>query len=433
LATEPDRSLDAEPAASASVRLSLRAVTSIVGAAVAAQLAAWTVLWALFGDLGVGYRFFDMTDIVDVYRPYALYLAQGAVAFRDFGIEYPPLFVPLLFAGGNPDSPGRFAVRFALVMIAFMAAAAAITAIAAADGTGPRRPYVVAGLFAAFTVLLGPISANRYDASVALVLAISLLLMMREKWSAAGVAIGIGFALKITPAMLLPLVLILAPTRRAVRALVGFTVAAAVPFLWVLSLGGQAGRALVGMLAYHLSRPLEVESVLALPIWMGKLVGIPVTVGNAAGSQVIESSLANVLATGSALVLIAALGVTFWLVWRRRTTISAEPRLIALATLATLLASLTGSKVLSPQYFVWVIPALALVAVDRKLVGVILGGTLVCTQVLFPANYEAFVIAQTPGVVALVIVRNLLVIGAFALMLWDLWSMPELVECATAA
>jgi hypothetical protein len=173
------------------------------------------------------------------------------------------------------------------------------------------------------------------------------------------------------------------------------------------------------------SRPLEIESVLATPLWIGRLAGAHLTVSDAAGSQVIQSPVADTIATSSAVALLLLLGVTFWFVWRRRETIARNPRLIALAVLVTTLASLTGSKVLSPQYFVWTLPAIALVSVDRKVLGGLLGGALVLTQVLFPANYWAFAVYQHPGAIAVVVARNLLLIAAFALGLRELWRIPE--------
>ena len=411
----------------------MQVVGPIVGAALAMQSVVWILLYELFGVVRVGYSFFDLSDIIGTYYPYAVYLSRGMVAFRDFFIEYPPLFVPLLAAAGNPNPQDAFVVRFAVVMVLFMIAAGVATSLAAMDSRSIWRPYIVASIFSALVLALGVISVNRYDAAVAFVLALALLFMVRSDWELAGIALGVGFALKITPAMLLPVVLLIAPIRRAVRAFLGFTVTAIVPFLWVIALGGSSAASLNQMLAYHLSRPLEIESVLATPLWISHLVGTSsFSVGQAAGSQVIQTASADTIAKASLYILAGALGATFWLVWRRRRAILAEPRFILMASLATMLASLVGSKVLSPQYFVWIIPAVALVAVDRKVLGAILGAALVLTQVLFPANYWAFADSQLPGPIMLVIVRNVLVVVAFGLSLWHLWSLPEHAEAPSA-
>lgn len=403
-----------------------RATGLVVAFSAAIQAAAWAVLYVLFGVVRIAYDFFDISDIANRYHTYALYMAQGLAPYKDFFIEYPPLFVPLLLAAGDPAGEANFMYRFAALMVLFMIATGVTTAIASIEDAHPLRPYAVAAVFSVLTVALGPISANRYDAVVAFVLALTLRFMMRGTWEAAGIALGLGFALKITPAMLLPVVLILAPSGRAVRALAGFAVAAVIPFAWVLASGGQSGLSLWEMIGYHLSRPLEIESVLATPLWIARLAGaITVKVANTAGSQVIQSPTADIVATLSAVALLVALGATYWLVWRRRARVAANPRLIALAALATILASLVGSKVLSPQYFVWTLPAVALVALDRRVLGGLLGGALLLTQILFPANYWAFALSQVPGTIAIVIARNLLLVAAFGLSLWELSRVPR--------
>ena len=409
-----------------------RTLAPLIAAALAMQSAAWLLMIAVAEIARDAYGFFSFSDIAGTYYPYALRMAAGMAAYRDFFIEYPPLFVPLLAAVGKPVSPSDFLVRFAVLMVVFMLAAGVVTTLAAVDGRSSVHPYAAAAVFSALVLALGPIAANRYDAVVACVLALALLFTMREDWELAGIALGIGFALKITPAMLLPLVLMLAPARRAARALVGFSVAALAPFVWVALMGGQSGARLAEMIGYHLARPLEIESVLATGLWVGRLAGPKLAVATSSGSQVIVSGSAVTIASVSTYVLLAALALTFALVWRRRATILAEPRLIALASLATMLGSLAGSKVLSPQYFVWIIPAAALVALDRKVLVGILAIALLMTHALFPANYLAFAYDQLAGPILLVVARNLLVVGAFALSLWYLWSLPDVRQNADA-
>jgi hypothetical protein len=400
-------------------------VAPVVGAAIAMQAVAWIVLIELFAIMRVGYSFFYMSDLGGVYYAYAVDLGKGMVAYRDFFLEYPPLFVPLLAAAGSADNFQAWVIKFAVMMVLFMIATGVITAVSAIDEDGKWRPYIVAGLFSICTVALGPISANRYDAVVALLFALAVFFMMRDGWEWAAVVLGIGFALKVTPAMLLPLILLLAPTRRAIRSALAFTVAAVTPFLWALSAGGQSARVLGETLSYHLDRPLEIESVLATPFWVAKLLGMTkLVVGTSAGSQVFQTAAANFVAKGSAVVLLAALGATFWLVWRRREAILASRKLLTLATLTTMLAALIGSKVLSPQYFVWLIPVVALIAMDRKLIGGLLFAALICTHIIFPANYLPLIQDQPTGVIVVLIVRNLLVVTAFALSLWALWRVP---------
>jgi hypothetical protein len=393
------------------------------------QVLVWSLLYWLLGVVRVGYSFFDFSDINYYYQTYITRMAQGLVPFRDFFIEYPPLFAILLAAPGSDVGPDSYRMRFAVMMILLMAAACGVTAGAASSGVSARRPFVVAAVFSGLTLLLGPIAANRYDPAVTLLLAVVLLFLFRRQWGAVAVTIGVGFALKITPAMLLPLVLLLAPRERIVRMLAWFTTAATVPFVWVALLGKDSIPNLSAMFSYHFDRPLEIESVLATPFWIGKLLGITsITVGTTAGSQVIMSGAADMIAKASTGLTLAALGLVFALVWRRRQAVQADESLQALAVLATLLASLVGSKVLSPQYFVWVLPAVAIVALDRRGVGVLLAAVLLLTHVLFPANYVDFAQYQLPGPIAVVVVRNLLLLVAFAISVRNLWQIPQTLK-----
>jgi hypothetical protein len=402
-----------------------RTVIPVVLAAVAMQLAAWAALYALFGVAHLGYGFFDLSDVPVTYHKYALRIVRGFVPIRDFFIEYPPLFIPLLIAGGNPTPVDAFTSRFAGLMLGFMLTAGAFTALAGTDGRYARRPYVIAAAFSACALALGPIAVNRFDAAVACVIALALFLCVRGRFGLAGLAIGAGFALKFTPALLLPLALILAPPRRTPRVLAGFAAASLLPFAAILASGGHSVRYLRQLVSYHLYRPLEIESVPATVLWLGRLLsGVRLNLGNASGSQVVLSASAQHIAHYSPLLLSAALLAALALVWRRRHVISGDSALVGLAGVAIVLAGLIGSKVLSPQYMVWLLPATALVMAERKILGGLLLAALVLTQIEFPANYWAFAYHQAPAAVAVVTARNLLLVAAFVLSLWHLWRVP---------
>jgi hypothetical protein len=416
---------NAKPATRLGGHSGARGIATVATAAVAIQAAAWGLLYWLTGVLRLGYGFFDLSDIRSPYFDYATLMARGAVPFRDFPIEYPPLFPPLLAVAGYTPDMETFVARFAFEMVLFAIAAGAVTALAAQEGHGLRRPVAVAAAFAVGVLALGAITANRYDAAVALLIALALLFMVRGRWLAVGVTLGLGFALKITPVVLVPLIVLLAPRERIAPALAVFAGSAAAPFLAVLGLGGNAMLGLTMLGTYHLDRPLEIESVPAAFFWLQSLVGGErIRVALAAGSQVIDSASANTVAKVFAVFVALALAGVFALVWRRREAIRLAPRHMVLAVAATMVASLVGSKVLSPQYFVWLLPVVALVALDRPWLGGLLLAAMALTQVLFPANYLLFMNDQAPWIVGVVIVRNILLVAAFALSLIYLWRIP---------
>ena len=123
------------------------------------------------------------------------------------------------------------------------------------------------------------------------------------------------------------------------------------------------------------------------------------------------------------LTLLAVAGI-YLLIWRRREGLRAAAPDQAIAVLALILALMTFGKVLSPQYFIWVLPVWALVAARDRVIAVLGGLTLLLTQVEFPALYWRFLDMQ-PESVAIVVTRNTLLACFFAFAAWRLWRLPE--------
>lgn len=404
---------------------STKRVGAIVSVAVAMQAVVWALMYLVLGVLKLGYWFFFLADS-QYYFGLAGKVAAGSIPYRDFMLEYPPLFVPLLVIPRAITSMENYVYQFAALMVLCTMAAAVVTALTAhaQDASDERRPFVVAALFALAVLASGSIVANRYDAVVALVFAACLLLLVRGRWEGAAAVIGLGFALKITPVFVLPIVLILAPRSKAIRSLGWFGLTAVTPFAAFALMGGGSVAGLMNMLQYHTGRPLEIESVLGAPLLVSGLNGlIPISIYTAAGSQNIAAPGAELLARSSVFLVLAALGVTYWLVWRRRDLIRAQPRLVPFALLVAVIVSMTFSKVFSPQYFIWTLPALALVALDRKALGALIFAAIVLTQIEFPANYSALLMGDS-AIVSIVVARNILVVIATGLGLWQLWKLP---------
>jgi hypothetical protein len=397
-----------------------RLTAVLVVAALAYVVAVAIVLWA-FGIAEIGYRFFELSDIPH-YFEYARSAAAGLRPYVDFGVEFPPLAMTLLTSAGGANGLADYAYRFAALMLLLGAAAAVVTASAAARlwPTG-RSPYVAGCAFALGVVATGALLANRFDVAVALVVATVLLLLARGSPVAAAAVLGLGFALKLVPAALLPLVLVLSGTpRRALGTATAFVTAAALPFLPFLP-GGPSG--LLGVLAYHRARPLQVESVLATPLWIGHLLGLtPVSVVSSFGSENLGGEAASWMASLSAPLGLAALAAVYAAIWRGRVRLRSERALLPVAVATVLLAVVTFGKVLSPQYLIWLLPCVALVLTTEPLLGGTIVTAIALSQLEFPANYFRFV-GLDPRVIALVVVRNGMVALAFALALRRLWRL----------
>ena len=121
---------------------------------------------------------------------------------------------------------------------------------------------------------------------------------------------------------------------------------------------------------YHLVRPLQIESVLGTPMLLGQALGADwVQVGYSHGSWQLIAAGADLAAELSGVLTFGALVVVYVVLLGRRAQLRAAPEQLPLAVLTLLLALMAFGKVLSPQYFIWILPVLAVVAVRDPLVG----------------------------------------------------------------
>jgi len=385
---------------------------------------ALTALVLVFLLPNLWYRLHDVSDI-PVYQAYSQRMADGERPFtKTFEVEYPPLAVPIFRLPGHAHDPAAYAHWFSITMGIITLLTAAVTALVACR-YWPRggRAYVAAVLFPVAVALTGAIIVNRYDAAVALLIA-GFILCLSARWlTAAAFVLGMGFALKLTPAAMLPLVLILAGRpRRWAWPLVAFVAAATAPFLPYLF---SSPSGLWYVFQYHLERPLQIESVLGTPMLFGKLVGLTQAAwGHSHNSHVLLARGAGLAATASGGLTLLAIAGVYLLIWRRRERLRAAAPDQALAVLALILALMTFGKVLSPQYFIWTLPAWALVAARDRVLAVLGGLTLLLTQVEFPALYWRFLDMQ-PESLAIVVTRNALLAVFFAVAAWRLWGLRD--------
>jgi hypothetical protein len=386
--------------------------------------------WITSGRWGLRYSAHDISDIT-IYFAYAAKIASGLEPYKDFPIEYPPLAVPLFTVAGNGLDYHVYQRWFSFEMFVFtLAAAAAIVAAAAAIWPRGSRPFAAAATFAVFTVAMGSIVENRFDIVVALSIVVCVWLLARRDYELAGLVLGLGFAVKVTPVVLLPVVLLLAGwNRRALWSLALFVLAALLPFIpWLIVAPGGVEHAFL----YHLDRPLQIESVLGTPLFVWHLLGrLWIEVGTSYGSQSIAARGAAFMARLSGPLTAVALALTYVLVARRRALLRATPRHLPLVALASASAFMVFGKVLSPPFLIWLLPVAALVLLDDLVVGILALATVVMTQVEFPGLYWSLVYLEKPTI-AVLIVRNLLLVATFVAAMVRLWLLPASPDEAAA-
>ena len=352
-----------------------------VAAALAAAL--FLVSWGL---LHTGW--YDDDEIVDipVYETYGNAIESGAVPYRDIRPEYPPGALPAfaLPALLSDDQKG-FRDVFEWLMAACGVAAVLLAAVALAGLRASRaRTAAALALVAGFPLLLGSVVLTRFDLyPAALVVGALAALVHRRDRLGFGV-LGAAVAVKLYPAVLVPLAAAYVWRRRGRReALVCLGVAAGVVALVFLPFLLVAPDGVAHSIGRQLSRPLQIESLGAAALSrrpppararrrdaLGARLAEPARDGDGRRRRAASASSSSPRSPGSGCAGPA----------------SAEE--LVRWSAAALVAFVALGKVLSPQFLIWLVPVVPLVGGLRGLrASALLAGRLVLTQLWFPSRY----------------------------------------------
>jgi Glycosyltransferase family 87 len=358
-------------------------------------------------------------QIVDTptYLRYADAFADGNLPYRDVSVEYPPgafaVILPPRLAGSSYKS---YTDTFTGLMGACLAVAAAAGAAAAGCLGRSRRAQVAAGAFVAVgPALAGSVSLTRFDLWPVALVACALWALAARRDGTAGALLGLGLAAKLWPALALPALLAVALRRGSFgRAATGAALGAGIPFAFAL---GLSPGGLWHAISLQASRPLQIESLgAAALVALDRLgAGGPYSVVTSSGSQNLSGGWAGAAGALSTLALVVAIPAAVVLgvraVLRARDDRAAISEL-ARFTLCAVAAGIALGHVLSPQFVLWLLPFPLLVGGRR---GVVLAAltavALLLTLEEFPGRYWDYAIGFDGGVVALVLVRDLVLVS----------------------
>ena len=348
-------------------------------AAAALFLASWGVLHTAWYDEG------EIVDI-PVYETYGNAMEDGSVPYRDIRPEYPPGALPVFVLPAllSDDEEG-FRDVFEWLMAACGAAMVLLTGVALAGLRATRSRTVFVLAFAAcFPLLLGSVVLTRFDLWPAVLVAGALAALVHGRDRVGFGVLGAAVAVKLYPAVLVPVAAAYVWRRRGRReAIVCLGLLAAVialvflPFL-VVAPGGVAHS-----IGRQLSRPLQIESIgSALYLAAHHLLGLRRR--DALGARLAEPARdRNRRCRGG-----VQPGPD-----RRALSGSGRagperPSELVRWSAAALVAFVALGKVLSPQFLIWLVPAVPLVAGVRGLrASMLLAVALVLTQLWFPSRY----------------------------------------------
>jgi uncharacterized membrane protein len=394
--------------------------------------------WALAGGLAllaatsalprVHFRTHGGGGDVALYESYATKLLDGSLPYHGFFFEYPPLSLVAMVA---PKATGLdYAVSLRVLMWVCMAVSlGAVLATLVRLGARPVRLWGAAVLIGAAPALLGPILFERFDAWPAALLAVSLLLLVSERWSSGSVVLVLAIATKLYPVVVVPAALgrcLAAAERRTTRrAAVAGVVTGAVVVL-PFALVGPGGLAYSYYVQFK--RPLQLESLGASVLLGLDRIGLYDTTVQSGLSKDLAGTAPAIVAVGSSALQLAAVAASVWWFWRG----DRDAESLLTASAAAVGAFVAFGKVLSPQYVVWLLPLVPLVA--RRVWAPAMALTAAAaglSGLYFPAHYSG--IRLVSGWVWVLVLRNAALVVLALLLLESLRRDAARSRMATTA
>jgi hypothetical protein len=363
-------------------------------AALALLVAGWALtLWvAPWSDERVNDLF--------VYRGFAQPLLDGALPYRDFAFEYPPLAAPLIGLPGLLGT-GEESFRWAFAIWTLAGGVTLVMlcgALARATGGEPRRAMFAAALM---PLLVGALVRTHFDVFPVAILLGGLLLLCRDRPRAGLAVLGLGAMTKLFPLVAVPVAIVWLVSRGQRRAAwQGALACAATIAAVMLAAVAASPDGAADAVRYHLDRPVQIESTPAMVVLGLDAVGVGEAVS-------VKSHRSNgVLHDAADAVSSLLAGMLVGLVALLAARMGRAPRDLVLASLAGTIAFAVLGKVLSPQFVIWALPLGALAFAWRSYaLAAAVALAAVLTQVEFPAHYFD-VVAREPLALVLVAVRN---------------------------
>ncbi|MDN3295491.1 glycosyltransferase family 87 protein [Streptomyces ficellus] len=366
----------------------------------------------------------DVTsDVSQIYQGWYEVLRTGTYPLDDVTWQYPPAAALAILSPGLLPFLDYASAFFVLVLVSD----ALVLGLLLYAARRPGKCLMGAWVWVVGVPLLGPTAYARYDLMVTAVAVAALLAGVRHP-RVLGALAGFGALLKVWP------VLVLAGTRRGPVTRRSWTTAVVTGAAVLLACTAAMPGALA-FLTFQRDRGTEVESLGALVFHVARHFGWEGQVLLNYGSVEFLGPYVPVVSTAALALTVAAFG--WLLVWRVRAREFGTTTLCDAAFAAVLLFT-TTSRVISPQYMIWLVglAAVCLVFHNSRMRGaarLVLAATGV-TMLEFPIWFTHVVHSDGWGLLLLT-VRNGLLVAATVTACRQLWlqsvTEPRLRERAT--
>jgi hypothetical protein len=351
-------------------------------------------------------------------RRYEAILDSEGTAYRDFEVEYPPVTLGLIHLLGGGDGVADesvfhenlpLLVRLSIVQLGFELATAALIA------WGWNRRTGVAYLILGTPFLFFPFPYVRIDLFTVFLAMVGLTLLRKGFDRIGGVGLAIATLAKLWPIVVAPL-LIVTDKRRSMGAWITTMVVGV--GLWFAFFGPEG---FAQIATFRGSKGWQIESIPGVFLHMADQPASHVEQGawrTGAEVPLLVKPLLPALALATTML-------AWWWARLRHVHRPADDEWAAwsLAPMASILGLLVFSTIISPQYVLWLVPFVAVLAArgERLIAGLYLATALLTTFILatIHGQIEGELYATLP-----IIARNACLVAMLAIALYRLspWS-----------
>ncbi|MET9253011.1 glycosyltransferase 87 family protein [Streptomyces sp. NPDC003717] len=349
----------------------------------------------------------DVTvDVSVIYRDWYEVLRTGAFPRADVTWQYPPAAALALAAPALLPFLDYATAFYVLACAADLAVLLLLRRAGRGAGRSPRGAW----LWVAGVPLLGPTVYARYDVLVTAVAVAALLAAGRHPRTAGALA-ALGALLKIWPALLLA----------GVRRRASWTTAL-LTGSGLVALFASAAPGAFAFLAFQRGRGTEVESLGALPLHVARWLGV--WEGQVLLHYGSVEFLGPWVSTVSTCALVLSAAAFAWLLVWRVAAVRFGAHTVADAAFTAVLLFTVTSRVISPQYLVWLVGLAAvcgcLVGSRMRVPAALVLASVPVTTLEFPVWF-AHVVASDPLGIGLLTVRDGLLACAALVAARSLW------------
>lgn len=355
---------------------------------------------------------------IPLYFFYFSNLDSGLEPYSQFKLEYPPLsLIPIYFSGiFYPQNLVEYIVVFMTIFFAFDYLCLEICRFYCQKRLKMDEEEIayMTFLYTIFGLMLFRIIYHHLDLIVAIFFVLSLVLFRAEKKNsklALSINAFLGFFYKIVPAITLPAAFIIKdrkPFKIAINSAIFLTIL--ICGIWFFELITK--HSFIRNMLFHQKRGIHLESLFgSISLIKDFLIGKTSIIYQKYGSFDIEASEALTIFSkffGHFVLLIFYAGLFFK--FRNRKKIHEEDFLNA--TLISIMIFLSFQRVLSPQFFIWLIPIISIWLTKNRskpfISAFLLGFIFIflCTWAIFSIDYSAL-LNQEPILITILCLRNL--------------------------